>query len=150
MSILGMVIVDSWLVWKQIRNLGDGGSAEEGQKDFYTYLAEELIDNTYDVSGLRSRSRDSPEGEYVRASGGRPRSAAGIHLTPTKKRRRDNKNAARQNRCIVCKSFKTMHLCSTCYDGGDDNGSIEVWLCPSQSGRDCFAQHAHTHHGIDL
>jgi Transposase IS4 len=51
MSILGIVIVDSWLAWR-----GCKGSANGIQKrEFYVALAEELTDNSFDCIGRRER-----------------------------------------------------------------------------------------------
>ena len=57
------------------------------------YLAEELIDNAYDMAGKRQASRRSrgetsgyPERNHtVVADNGMLRSGAALHLTPTKK-----------------------------------------------------------------
>jgi hypothetical protein len=45
MTVLGMVIVDSWLAWKGFRGL----RSYLEQKTFYEVLVEELIDNNFDA-----------------------------------------------------------------------------------------------------
>jgi hypothetical protein len=42
MTLFGMIVVDSWLAFSACTG------AAETQKEFYTLLAEELIDNSYD------------------------------------------------------------------------------------------------------
>ena len=58
LSILGMILVDSFLVFQQLIDV----NANEG--DFYASLAEELIDNNYDSTSLRRRAGrvESPSG----------------------------------------------------------------------------------------
>ncbi len=78
-----MNIVDTWLVYKAATG------TSESQPEFYTLLAEELIDNTNDEGffGLRQHVPavgTSPDVIHARTGGG----GAGVqaHLTPTKKR----------------------------------------------------------------
>lgn len=47
MSILGMIVVDAWLVYSKCT----GTNNDQKQTEFYTLLAEELIDNNYDTVG---------------------------------------------------------------------------------------------------
>ena len=47
LSILAMTMVYAWLVFKQCTQ------TNEIQKYFYSYIAEELIDNVYDIAGTR-------------------------------------------------------------------------------------------------
>jgi hypothetical protein len=60
-SLLGMCIVDTWYAYSQCT------STREKQKIFYSFLAEELIDNNYDSvgpgSGQRSRIEDAQEAQ---------------------------------------------------------------------------------------
>ena len=43
MSIMRMIVVDTWLAYSLCTNVQDGK-----QKEFYTLLAEELINNSYE------------------------------------------------------------------------------------------------------
>jgi hypothetical protein len=58
-TLLGMCIVDTWYVYSQCTK------TKEKQQDFYSFLAEELIDNKYDSigprSGRRNRTQDAQE-----------------------------------------------------------------------------------------
>ena len=89
LTVFGMIVVDTFLVWKEIRKLSD---SRDVQKAFYTNLAEELIDNQEDSIGRRPRH--SLNDDFVETESpafcmltGRPRSGVGVHLTPTKRRR---------------------------------------------------------------
>jgi hypothetical protein len=79
MTVLGMVIVDSWLAWKGCRGL----RSTLEQKNVYEVLAEELIDDNFDAIGIRERHRLADKSEPM--LNGQPRIGIGIHLTPTNK-----------------------------------------------------------------
>jgi hypothetical protein len=146
-----MFVVDSWFVLYR----GCTGSLES-QSDFYTALAEELIDNTFDqaINARRSsagspfaagQSAVSPNG-FARAPG------VGPHLTPTKRKRKKKDrtilNALHQGRCAVC-SLKTTMVCSLCHDGdAEENGGDSAYVCGSKTTRLCFAVHLEEKHGI--
>jgi hypothetical protein len=130
LSIFGMIVVDSYLVYSQVQD------SSEPEKEFYTYLAEELIDNTYDQVARRPRSSNIASPEMM-GRDGMPRSGGLFgHLTPTKRKRRDRNNQLQQGRCCLCHK-KTSSVCSSCRD----ESQKEVWCCHSKTGRDCFAQH---------
>ena len=75
-------MVDAWLMYKQCTY------THEIQKDFYSYFAEELIDNIYDTAGTQAsrRSRGDMYGAPSRndtaivAENGMLRSGAAIYL----------------------------------------------------------------------
>ena len=48
-----MTVIYAWLVYKQCTQ------TTEIQKEFYSYLAGELIDNVYDITGTRQASKIS-------------------------------------------------------------------------------------------
>ncbi len=56
MSLLGICIVDTWLAYKQCTG------TDEKQKEFYSKLAEELIDNNYDRIGGSGRGGSGSSG----------------------------------------------------------------------------------------
>ena len=143
-SILGIIIVDTWLVYK-----GFFHDAAEPEKDFYDRLAEELIDNAYDSPVTRRRGRSMYSTPSPLASAfhqdGSARSGLGIHITPTK-RKRKGKNYLLQGNCKVCKK-KTTNICSSCKELAPDK---ETWICNTRR-RDCFAVHlAECHSSRDL
>jgi hypothetical protein len=140
MTLFGIVVVDTWLVYSKCT----GTIEDEKQAEFYTLLAEELIENTYDSAlGRRRRSdfvtEDSPTLSRLT---GAPRSGVYAHLTPTKRRRRRADGSLTkqrlQGRCMICHK-KTTYLCSVC----SDNTRFErtPWLCHSEHGRHCFSTH---------
>jgi hypothetical protein len=51
LSIFGMLVVDTWQAYSQCTGRNGGNGKDKNQKDFYTYLAEELVDNQYDIVG---------------------------------------------------------------------------------------------------
>ena len=155
LSILSIIIVDTWCVVKGI--LGD--RYEPNESEFYTKLAEEMIDNSLDTAQT-TRSRTS---HIVFATGpqskldttdGRVSSGIGVHLTPTKKRRCMNgkqTNYLQQNWCSDCmgdKPFKTTYVCSECRDV---DGKIKnLAFCHSKTGRLCFRRHVEEVHNLDI
>ena len=86
-SLLSICVVDTWLAYSGI--LVD---KIEKQKDFYGYLAEELINNRYDEIGGRLRSDISSSRKLMNdlatspliQNDGSSRCGLSIHLTPTK------------------------------------------------------------------
>ena len=80
LSIFSMIFVDTFLVCNYCTK------STETQKDFYSHLANDLIDNNYDsVCARRSPANPSSESPFGMAL---PRSGASTHLTPTKDMRK--------------------------------------------------------------
>jgi hypothetical protein len=144
LTLLSMCIVDSWKVWKRI-STDDSGQAKENQKTFYAHLAAELIDNQYD--GVRRRRNATGESPELFCNIRNPRTGEilmglDIHLTPTKRQRKCNGDLTTHRypgRCIECKTFKTIQVCSAC----DDDPSIkkEAYICNPKRERDCWDKH---------
>jgi hypothetical protein len=125
LSIFGMLVVDTWLAYSQCTGHNTGTRKDEKQKDFYTYLADELVDNQYDTVG---GNRTLVRGGCSFATEISPtlcRITGECHLSPTKKTRRDSKGNSTsirlQGRCLVC-SRKSTHVCSLCNDEGKPGG----------------------------
>jgi hypothetical protein len=141
-SILGIVIVDSWLAWRGCKGSANGIQ----QREFYVALAEELIDYSFDHIGRRERQCVADEPEAM--VNGEPRSGLSAHLTPTNLRRRRLSGevlaGARQGKCRICGRKSTL-ICSECKDG-DPHGP-EPWLCATKKGRVCFPTHMALKHG---
>jgi hypothetical protein len=148
LSIFSMIVVDTWLVFSAMRNTPRG--VQMNQKEFYSVLAEELIDNMYGSRGRPSaQPRSSPnlmsfQDACMRAleSGG-PRAGVLTHLTPVKrlKNSKGEKTTFRyQGRCKECQK-KTTWQCSDC----DDNGKI-IYLCATKNGKRCFLNHLARNH----
>ena len=143
-SILGMIVVDSWLAWKGIF----GEDLDEVEKEFYEALAEELIDNEYNTRSSRRRARrraQESESASPEAFGadGLPQSGIGPHLTPTRKKRK-NTNHTYQGYCSVCRR-KTIHVCSACRDANPES-TRQIYLCSAHTGRTCFPVHVGAYH----
>lgn len=145
-TILGMIIVDSWMVYKAAT------ATLEKQHDFYTLLAEELIDNTYDtVQGNTPTNADAGvmNSELLDRTTGAGRAGVDAHLTPTKQKRRrcdgTVTNHSKQGRCRMCLK-KTRHICSQCKDDDQAFENPVMWLCHTETGRFCFPEHATKYH----
>ena len=139
-GLLGVCIVDSFLLYKG----GKGAKFCRDQNSFNELLYEELIDNTMDsVLGKRrigDQNTDMEDPKRVPVSG------TGNHLTPRKRHRKEkgtSTNALLQGRCMFCKKYKSKFICSTCADVGK-----EVYVCHSQTGRECYIGHLEVEHDI--
>ena len=93
-TLLGMVMVDCCRIYVQ---LTQGVINSEEQKEFYTELATELIDNNYDTIGsatkqkTRSNSIEDSNDDMLAINlvSGQPRCGISAHLPPTKCRQCD-------------------------------------------------------------
>ena len=109
-TLLGMVMVDCWRIYVQ---LTQGVINSEEQKEFYTELATELIDNNYDTIGsatkqkTRSNNMEDSNNDMpvVNLVAGQPRCGISAHLTPTKCRQCDSRGNllpySLQGRCCI-------------------------------------------------
>jgi hypothetical protein len=150
LSIFAMIVVDTWLVYNAFKNAPAGNQRKCLQKEFYSILAEELIDNSYDSRGQGTRrTRSSPNGTSyqeacIRAvENGCARAGVLTHLTPVKrlKNAHGEKTSFRyQGRCKECQK-KTTWQCSDC----NDNEKV-VFLCATKNGKRCFLDHIARNH----
>lgn len=146
LTILSMIVVDTWLAYKQCRS-----EQVENQKSFYTLLAEELIDNRLDAVNPRDRFSTPRRAEFAQLlfdRTGDPRAGISAHLTPTKRKKRTAMGQitsfSLQGRCRVCKSLTTF-ICSLCED---ERSQIDtIWLCHTKNGKLCFPTHLESCHG---
>ena len=143
MSLVGICIVDAWLAYSQVTQF-----KQEIQSEFYSFLAEELIDNRVD-EGVRGRVRRRSTHQHtfdgtspVIATDGTLRCGVSVHLTPTKRKRHNRygneTSYLLQGQCMICKR-KTSHVCNECEH--DPEWVRGAWLCHTKTGRSCFAQH---------
>jgi hypothetical protein len=143
-NLFSICVVDSWLVYKE------STGCSESQHEFYTVLAEELIDNTFDqpVHARRSSSSSSPSAV---SQNGFVRAGVGPHLTPTRRKRKKRDgtltNHVHQGYCVVC-SKKTTMVCSVCRGGPEQDGGDSMYVCGSKTTRLCFAIHLQQRHDI--
>jgi hypothetical protein len=141
MSIFGMVVVDSWMLYK-----GCTGGDKMSQTDYYKALIDGLIDNTYydqSVEKIRVSARSVAKG--TAASVGT--SGTGLHLTPTKRKRESVESTVPrrlQYRCKVCQK-KTVMVCSICRNDGK-YGDSQAAYCHPVTNRGCFRAHIDGNH----
>ena len=155
LSIVAMIMVDCWRVWRLITLSASGDDCIENQKQFYSRLASELIDNCYDRrSGIdreaRQQQHQSALNELIDAHTMQPRAGTGIHITPTKRKRRNKEGEYTSNtfqgRCLVC-SEKTIYQCSKCVDDALAVDKERVaYVCFTNTGKMCFMNHVCEHH----
>lgn len=160
LSLLSICIVNTWRVYSRMTfgDTNEEGGAET-QKDFYSYLAAELIDNTYDNRARRERYNQNepttPPSTFnnvfsplIDPRTGLARSGVDIHLTPTTKKRKNQRgektNHSFQGRCKVCHVNKTTHECSLCKD--DIDNADGCWICHTSTKRQCFIIHCNDVH----
>ena len=130
-----MNVVDVWLAHQCITRTADT------QADFYNYLDEEMIDNTYNmfiirhVEGRRRTIVDSDDetvnddNPLLGRINGDPRRGIALHVNPTEKRR--NNRDGTEIRYLLqgeCKVFrkKMTHVCLDCAD--IDAVKNEIWV----------------------
>ena len=135
-----MTVVDAWLMFKACVS-----ESNETQKEFYELLAEEMIDNELDNVVTRNRHTRRRPNTPVDANNVALSSGTGVHLTPTKEKRKNRDGIVRdkhlkQGRCSICDK-KSSFICSECKADGDIK-----WLCHSKTGRNCFHQHCCDNH----
>ena len=163
-SLLSICVVDTWKVYNSTTLHDPNGNAtpqNEAQKQFYSELITELIDNTIDMPigaavAITPRTIVTPvhqiglraEPLLLDVQTGAPRSGSGIYLTPTKRlrmHRGEVTNQLYQGNCRVCKK-KTKFVCAMCRY--DHETKDECWICHAQSNRDCFARHVDEKHSV--
>lgn len=136
MSIFGMVVVDSWMLYK-----GCTGGENMTQSAFYKALMTELIDNPY-YNGPESRTQTSLSASSTDSVSALGTSGCGLRLTPTK-RKVDSANPAgerrKQRRCRICQR-KTIMVCSLCRND-PQIGESGAAFCAAVTERECFRVH---------
>jgi hypothetical protein len=144
LTIFAMCVVDAWLLYSKATK------CSEKQKDFYMFLADELIDNNYDGIGVQSSRRastSSPEDNgtppAVSRITGAPRAGIGPHLTPGMRKRKNSDTYRLQGCCVEC-GKKTTMACSACRDEKQDG--VETYVCSTKNGAKCFPDHLKNKH----
>ena len=166
-SILSMAVVDSWKGYSHttfydangvlLPNLVTGVNYET-QKQFYSGLIQELIDNNCDAPigigtprpvTIPQQTHPGVDVSLLDSDTGAPRSGSGVYLSPTirnRKVRGVETNQLYQGNCRVCK-MKTRHLCSVCKH---TDKRLDGWICHSITQRDCFARHMYQKHSMSI
>ena len=150
MTILGMIMVDSFLVYTRARN-----EPNTKGREYYTQLAEALIDNDWDTTkslGHLRRLKQQAEKEAVEeeeeGEGTIAASGFGIHLTPLKEK---NKNGhTRQHKCVGGCGKKVTRECNMCLQYWLDGLSKRHFLCAPQNGGLCWKIHCREAHCVDV
>ena len=133
-----MVMTDAF----QLHTFGYYGRESLTANKFWNELGHQLDSITFDLIGVR-RISSSSEVLTVRHNKG-----TSIYLTPTKKRRRQNgvvSAAKLQRLCKSCPSDarkKTSWVCAPCFYARN----IEMFICHTQTGRNCLAKHSARYH----
>jgi hypothetical protein len=108
-SLLGLFIVDTWYAYSQCtKTCRANTNTDNKQKDFYSFLAEELINNNYDSIGPHNNSVNAQDtGPKLVTVNGLARCKVEAHLSPTNRTRRIEKGVATnglyQGKYRVCK-----------------------------------------------
>ena len=155
LSVFSMNVVDVWLSYQVFTGTADT------QADFYSYLSEDIIYNTYDrfmmrsAEGRRRNIVDSDDETFdddnplFERTNGAPICGIYLHVTPTKKRMKKSYGTETQyllqGECKLCQK-KTTHVCSDCAD--TDAVKNEMWVCHPKTNRSCFSQHVHSTHDL--
>jgi len=151
MSIFGMAVVDTWLLFKECTE------TQMAQKEFYMHLVHALIDDKWSEGPSVSRShRDSlstattktltsisSRAYSVMGSCG-PRDVA--HLTPNqcgKQKRADGCVKRKKAPCAICKRH-TIRECRMCRDMGVPPSKRA--FCDPALGSECFKTHLAEYH----
>lgn len=153
MSIFGMGVVDTWRLYSICTK------TNMTQREFYSQLAERLVDNGWDSGGREMRKRrsvslgagsSSSGSSYVSGISHESFGTCGLvsetHISPNKMPKRlkkDGKKVAHQVRCAVCQRH-TIHECNTCREGEMKLSSRS--FCHPSTGRMCFRQHMMSDH----
>ncbi|KAI2496728.1 Transposase IS4 [Fragilaria crotonensis] len=145
MTVLSMIIVDTWLAFSQCR--GEGTMAEK-QKTFYTLLAEELIDNRL-MCKCSTSNVDAKSGAKSNDFCRMVTQELEYQLTLPNKEEEANSewghtSFSLQGRCRVCKCLSTF-MCSLCEDSLEC--TTTSWICHTKKGKLCFPTHLEMCHG---
>ena len=114
MSLFEICIVDAWFAFQGSRG---GITCDIKHREFYEYLSEELIENTFDgITGPRRGFTGEEE------AAGRPGSGIGHHLTPKKRKNPDGTDSrySLQGRFMECRKHGTTSVCSECRRTSED------------------------------
>ena len=143
LSILSMCMVDAMNLNQQCKHQS---SIDKHAHEWFSKLAEEMIDNDLDGVSTRSRSaNNTPSPQAQRndennhhADADEPPAA----LTPCKER--NSRGHSKQGWCKVCRNKKVTTMCRTCTRNHDYEAPF--WVCNTNSDRGCWDTHFHSEH----
>jgi hypothetical protein len=133
MLIFGIVVVDSWMLYK-----GCTGGGKMTQTEFYKALIDGLINNTY-YDDAQAGNQVSTHSVLIGSCARAATSGTGLHLTPTKRKRgsvESSESKRKQNQCKGC-GMKTIMLCSICCQD-TDSGESQAAHCHPITNRACM------------
>jgi hypothetical protein len=144
-TLLGMCVVDSYLLAVGCQ----GGSKYDTAGEFFTQLAEELIENTYEKRSMRKK-HERVANNLAFTTGIKiedvalPACRHLIGCTPTKRRKKAQPLNRAQGRCMTCKE-PTSNVCRECQYWQPDPSSTQFWMC-NKSGMKCMGDHIIVQH----
>jgi len=142
MSIFGMIVVDSWMLYK-----GCTGGNQLNQATYYKALLDALIDEPLKTQPETRRTSMSTTSSGGSVSTSVCASGLGMHLTPTKRiapATASSTGRRMQIKCRVCLQ-KTTWVCSLCHED-PKLGDIGAAYCHPKSGRVCYQRHMYEWH----
>ena len=145
-TIFGMACVDAQKLFLGIRK-----PLSIPERDFYSRLAEQLIDNQYDNRNLRARSKRSTDAELLlqeldsnSSHNSIPSNQQLLGVTPTKRHKANHPKHLLQGRCKSCDALATT-VCRECQQELGTLAREQVWIC-NKPGKVCMGKHIAAHH----
>ena len=142
-SIFGMYCVDAWLVYSGCTTDTLHKEPNLDQQEFYSVLAEELIDNNIRRRRGTRRSQNDPQ-NMRSASHDTMNLIPELRATRSKKRQKNGTMTkfCKQGRCIMCYKGRP----TTIYSAYDDNDGEILYFCDPRVGRNCFRMNVEQEH----
>ena len=143
-SLFGMYVVDAWLMYKGATTDSLQLDPELTQQEFYTALAEDLIERGNMRRTRQGNRQGSVNPHHNTGNSNQLYFGASLIAAPKMKRKRNGsvtKNTA-QGRCRVCYDGRPTTVCSVC----KENLNELHYLCNPRTGRDCFEMHCRECH----
>jgi hypothetical protein len=146
MSIFGMCVVDAYMLMLGCRTQVHNGF--QTSKHFFAKLAEELIDNTYELRAHRKRVARAAA-DLLGPDKKRPPALVEstkqlVFPTPTKRKKKNNTLHHAQGRCLVCRN-PTTHVCRECQGNQPNPREKQYWIC-NKPGKECMGAHILSQH----
>lgn len=151
MSLFGMMVVDSYLLAQGC----NGHTFWASPNQFFRRLAQELIDNTFEMRDLRRRAQRDDVAGLVSPIGNKKKRPAAVAVeslrqqtapTPTKRMKKNNKKHHSQGRCLIkgCPGWSS-HVCRECQRRFPKAKDHQFWIC-NLPGKICMGIHIQNKH----
>ena len=143
-SLFGMYVVDAWLMYKGATTDSLQPDPELNQQEFYTALAEDLIERGHMRRTRQSGRQGIVNPHHNNEKNNQPFLGASLIAVPKMKRKRNGRvtKYRAQGRCRVCYDGRPTNVCSACKETLNELH----YLCNPRSGRDCFERHYQDNH----